>query len=95
MNLKTILAVSAVIAMAACTNGKTATEADFGNSKASLVKAQASNPAVLSNPSTETVTGVDPDYANNVIKAMREDVSSAEEVKQPISIRVGGDQGGN
>lgn len=95
MNVKAILAVSAVIAVAACTNSKTATEADFGNSKASLIKAQTANPEVLSNPSTEAVTGVDPDYANNVIKAMREDVSTAEEVQQPISIRVGGNQGGN
>ena len=95
MNVKAILVVSAVVAMAACSNSKTATEADFGNSKASLVTAQTANPAVLSNPSTETVTGVDPDYANNVVKAMRENVSTAEEVQQPISIRVGGDQGGN
>lgn len=95
MNTKIILTVTLLAGVAACTNSKTATEADFGNSKASLIKAQTSNPAVLSNPSTEAVTGVDPDYANNVIKAMREDVSTAEEVQQPISIRVGGNQGGN
>jgi type IV pilus biogenesis protein CpaD/CtpE len=94
MNVTTILAVSAVLAVAACTNSKTATEADFGNSKASLINAQTANPEVLSNPSTETVTGVDPDYASNVIKAMRENVSTPEEVQQPISIRVGGNQGG-
>jgi type IV pilus biogenesis protein CpaD/CtpE len=84
----------AVAGFAACAGTtKTATEADFGNSVASMIKAQAANPAAASNPSTETVTGVDPDYADNVIEAMRESVSKPAEVKQPIEIRVGG-QGG-
>ena len=85
----------ALTALAACTNTKTATEADFGNSKASLIRAQAADPAKSSNPSTETVTGVDPDYATNVIDAMRESVSKPEEVQQPIQIRVGDQSGGN
>lgn len=95
MYTKHILAVTLLVGVAACTNSKTATEADFGNSKASLIKAQTSNPAVLTNPGTETVTGVDPDYAGNVIEAMRESVSKPEEVQQPISIRVGNQQGSN
>jgi hypothetical protein len=95
MNIKTILTVTLLVGVAACTNSKTATEADFGNSKDSLIEAQTANATVLSNPSTEPVTGVDPDYAGNVIEAMRENVSTAEEVQQPISIRVGGNQGGN
>ena len=96
MNLKIIFAVVVLIGIAACSNTKTATEADFGNSKASLIKAQAANPAVISNPSTAAVTGVDPDYAGNVIEAMRENVAKPESVQQPISIRVGGQgQGGN
>jgi ABC-type amino acid transport substrate-binding protein len=85
--------------LAACTgsmNRPTATEADFGNSAASLVKAQTANPATAANPSTEPVTGVDPDYANNVIDALREAVSNPAEVQQPITIQVGGQkQGGN
>ena len=57
------------------------TEADFGNSAASLIKAQTANPAASANPSTEPVTGVDPDYAGNVIEAMREDVSKPEQCR--------------
>lgn len=95
MHTRFILAMATLIGVAACTNSKTATEADFGNSKASLIKAQTANPAVLSNPASDPVTGVDPDYAGNVIEAMRENVSKGEEVQQPISIRVGGQQGSN
>lgn len=96
MNLKIIATVITLVGIAACTNGKTATEADFGNSKASLINAQTANPAVNSSPSTEAVTGVDPDYADAVIEAMRENVAKPESVQQPISIRVGGQgQGGS
>jgi hypothetical protein len=92
---KRIIILSAALAIAACTNAKTATEKDFGNSMASLEKAQAADPSKISNPSTEPVTGVDPDYADNVIEAMRESVAKPENVKQPIEIRVGGQsQGG-
>jgi type IV pilus biogenesis protein CpaD/CtpE len=93
MSIRIILAVFAAALFAGCANTKSATEADFGNSMASLVKAQTANPATVANPSTEPVTGVDPDYATNVIDAMREDVAKPAEVKQPIEIRVGG-QGG-
>ena len=44
--------------------------------------------ATLSNPSAEAPTGVDPDYANNVLKTMRETVSKPNEVKKPIEIKV-------
>ena len=97
MRMKSILALIAVAALAACTGSWTkpsATEADFGNSVASMVKAQTADPTTVSNPSTEPVTGVDPDYAGNVIDAMREGVSKPTEVKSPIEIRVG-NQGGN
>ncbi len=69
--------LAAGAALAACTGSTTrptATEAEFGNSAASLIKAQTANPAAAANPSTEPVTGVDPDYANAVIEAMRESV---------------------
>lgn len=96
MNKQIVFLSAALAALAACTNAKTATEADFGNSMASLQKAQAADPSKISNPSTEPVTGVDPDYADNVIEAMRESVAKPENVKQPIEIRVGGQsQGGN
>ena len=96
MKSSAIFCLVVLAGIGACTNSKTATEADFGNSKASLIQAQAASPEVLSNPSTEPVTGVDPDYADNVIEAMREGVSTPENVQQPISIRVGGqNQGGS
>jgi type IV pilus biogenesis protein CpaD/CtpE len=93
MNTKITLALAVLAALAACagsTTRKTATEADFGNSVASMVRAQTANPATLSNPSDEPVTGVDPDYANAVVETMREGVSKPSDVKQPIEIRVGG-----
>ena len=88
MNAKQMLLLAALAAIAGCSNTKSATEADFGNSAASLVTAQAADPATLANPSTEPVKGVDPDYADAVIKAMREDVSKREEVHDPLAIRV-------
>lgn len=93
MIIRITIAFCAAMAIAACANTPTATEADFGNSTASVVKAQTADPATLSNPSTEPVTGVDPDYATKVIEAMRESVAKPAEVKEPIEIRVGG-QGG-
>jgi hypothetical protein len=90
MNTQIVILSTVLATLAACTNSKTATEADFGNSKASLIRAQAADPARSSNPSTEPVTGVDPDYANNVVGAMRENVSKPEQVRQPLEIRVDG-----
>ncbi len=92
-------ALAALLCLSACTSGSimtagSATEADFGNSVDSLVKAQTADPATLASPSAEPVTGVDPDYAKNVVDAMRESVAEPAEVKQPIEIRVGG-QGGS
>jgi hypothetical protein len=99
MIIRILTMLCAVVAFAGCSstssmNKPTATEADFGNSVASLIKAQTADPATLTNPSTEPVTGVDPDYATGVIEAMRESVAKPTEVKQPIEIRVGGGQGG-
>ena len=99
MTIKLLAALAAIGALAACTSPSTltapsATEADFGNSVDSLIKAQTADPSTLSSPSTAPVTGVDPDYAGNVVKAMREGVSKPAEVKQPIEIRVGGPGGG-
>ncbi|MGH6934191.1 MAG: hypothetical protein ACREEE_17375 [Dongiaceae bacterium] len=98
MTTRITLTFLTAVALAACAstssmNAPSATEADFGNSVASLVKAQTADPATLSNPSTEPVTGVDPDYATKVIEAMRDSVAKPTEVKQPIEIRVGGQEG--
>lgn len=93
------VALAAMLGTAACTSASgvkaaSATEVDFGNSVGSLIKAQTADPATLSSPSSEPVTGVDPDYAKNVVGAMRESVAKPAEVKQPIEIRVGGQGGG-
>lgn len=101
MIIRFTLMLFATAGLAACAgstsmNARSATEQDFGKSVASLVRAQTADPRTLSSPSSEPVTGVDPDYANSVIKAMREDVPKPAEVKQPIEIRVGGQgQGGS
>lgn len=99
MTIKIAFPLALVIGLSACTSTTgvstvSRTEADFGNSVNSLIKAQTANPATLTNPSTEPVTGVDPDYARNVIEAMRESVAKPAEVKQPIEIRIGGQGGG-
>jgi uncharacterized protein YceK len=97
MNYRIILSLAVIAVLGGCGGTvlrPSATEADFGNSKASLIEAQAANPAASANPSTEPVTGVDPDYATNVIDAMRESVSKPEEVQEPIVIRVGEQSGG-
>ena len=96
MNFRHIAAAVATAVLAACSTdtyltGPTPTEEDFGNSVDSLIKAQVANPATLTNPSTAPVTGVDSDYANNVVETLREGVSKSESVREPIQIRVGGD----
>jgi hypothetical protein len=99
MHIRNIVFIAGAAAIAACSGSwtrPTATESDFGNSVASLIKSQTADPAAAANPSTEPVTGVDPDYAGNVIEAMREGVSKPAEVREPIAIRVGGQtQGGS
>jgi type IV pilus biogenesis protein CpaD/CtpE len=99
MNMKIALLVMVAAPLAACSGSmrkQTSTEADFGNSVASIRKAQTANPKTLENPSTEAPTGVDPDYANTVLETMRESVSKPAEVKEPIVIQIGGQgQGGH
>jgi uncharacterized lipoprotein len=90
--IRIICAMAAIGALAAC--GTTPTEADYGNSLASLVNASAYNPATLTSPSDAAVTGVDPDYANNVVVEMRKDVPKPEEVRKPISIQMFSSEGG-
>ena len=97
MILRMTTLLAAFAALAGCTGSMTqpsATEADYGKSAASLITAQTANPAASANPSTEPVTGVDPDYANNVIDALREGVSEPTKVQERIAIQVGS-QGGN
>jgi len=92
MTTRTILALAVIGALAGCAS--TATQGDFGKSVDSLIKAQAFNPASLTTPSTAAVTGVDPDYANNVVVEMRQDVSKREEIKEPIQMLMLGSGGG-
>jgi len=95
MNARIFTTLAAIAALAGCTSSESATEADFGNSAASLVKAQTANPAAAANPSPTPVTGVDPDYANAVIGILRESASQPEEVGERITIQVGSQgQGG-
>jgi hypothetical protein len=86
MTIRTIVALAVATALAGCATG--ALEADYGNSVASMINAQAANPATLASPSATPVTGVDPDYANNVVTEMRKDVSKPEDVRKPIEMAV-------
>lgn len=89
---RVLLLIGLAPAVVGCTalDGTTALESDFGSSARSLIQAQTANPATLAAPSAAPVVGVDPDYANNVVEAMREDVPKGEKVKQPIVMQVGG-----
>jgi hypothetical protein len=89
MYARTFTMLAAIAALSGCTASETATESDFGNSAASLIKAQTANPAAAANPNPTPVTGVDPDYATNVINTMRESVSDPADVLEDITIQVG------
>jgi type IV pilus biogenesis protein CpaD/CtpE len=92
MRSKIITALVASGTVAACTtvSAPQAVQDDFGNSARSLIQAQTANPATLANPSAAPVTGVEPEYANNIVTEFREGVSKPEDVKTPIVMRVGG-----
>ena len=92
MTNRIIVALATAAALAGC--GTTATQEDFGNSVSSLIKAQTADPATLTNPSSEVVTGVDPDYVRNALKEMRTTVSKPSEVSDPIEMLLMGMQGG-
>ncbi len=89
MKIRIIAALAASSVLCACATAPRV-EGDFGNSFDSLIKAQVANPAALNSPSSAPVTGVDPDYANNVVTEMRQHVGKRETVEQPIQIMVGG-----
>lgn len=92
MRYQNILALAVAGVLAGCaTSG---TPQDFGSSVKSLVDSQTLNAATLTSPSTAPVTGVEPDYANNVLKAFRESVSKPEEVREPIEMVLMGYGGG-
>ncbi len=90
--LRMIGAMAAVGVLAAC--GTTPTEDDYGKSLASMISASAYNPATLTSPSDAAVTGVDPDYANNVVIEMRKDVPKPEDVRKPINVQAFSTTGG-
>ena len=51
-------------------------------------------PGDADEPEHAAVTGVDPDYANNVVTEMRKDVSKPEEVRKPIEMEMFSREGG-
>jgi hypothetical protein len=77
-------------ACAGCESTPTHLEADYRKSVAEMIAAQVANPETLANPSTEVVTGADPDMVKNAIEAMRGHVSKPEDVKRDIVLQVGG-----
>jgi uncharacterized lipoprotein YmbA len=82
------LSAIATLMLAGCSTS--AVEHDFGNSMRSLQNAQAANPKAVAEPSAAAVTGVEPDYADNVLKELRENVSKPEDVKKDVVINVSG-----
>jgi type IV pilus biogenesis protein CpaD/CtpE len=92
MTTKNIVAMAALGLLAGCAT--TTLHEDYGKSLDSLISAQTANPATLTAPSDAMVTGVDPDYANNVVIEMRKAVAKPAEVKEPIEMVLMGSQGG-
>jgi hypothetical protein len=92
IKILTILAVAGCLAACVETSN---VSADFGNSARSLVTAQTANPETLTNPGDATITGVDPDYANNVVEEMRKDVPKAEKIRKPLEISLAGENTSN
>jgi type IV pilus biogenesis protein CpaD/CtpE len=92
MTTKIIVALAALGMLAGCAT--TDFDEFYGQSVASLIAAQTANPETLSNPSDAAVTGVDPDYANNVVIEMRKAVAKPSDVKDPIEMVLMGTQGG-
>jgi uncharacterized lipoprotein len=94
MTIKIIVALAVIGALAGCET-TTAVQEDYGNSLASLVKAQTANPETLTNPSTAAVTGVDPDYARAALGEMRKSVSKPQDIREPIEmVFLSGETGG-
>jgi hypothetical protein len=89
MNKLICLIVLAAVC-AGCESTPTHLEADYRKSVAEMINAQVANPATLASPSTEIVTGADPDMVTNAIEAMRGHVSKPEDVKRDIVLQVGG-----
>lgn len=92
MTTRIIVVLAALAVLAGCET--TPTQQDFGNSVGSLIKAQTANPATLTSPSSEAVTGIDPDYVRNALIEMRKSVSKPSEVYDPIEMLLMGAQGG-
>jgi uncharacterized lipoprotein len=92
MTTRIIVALAALGMLAGCATSNV--QEDYGKSLGSLISAQTANPATLTAPSDAMVTGVDPDYANNVVIEMRKAVAKPAEVKQPIEMVLMGSQGG-
>ena len=92
MTTRIIFTLAALGMLAGCATSTL--QGEYGASVGSLITAQTANPATLTNPSDAVVTGVDPDYANNVVIEMRKAVAPPSEVKQPIEMVLMGSQGG-
>lgn len=95
---KTLTMVLAVAATAmlttACTETRTATEADYGNSLRQVKQASSANPAAHANPSDATVEGGDAETLNSSVTNMRKAATKAsDDVKSDIVINVGNGQG--
>jgi type IV pilus biogenesis protein CpaD/CtpE len=86
---RTYILVAITVALVGCVS-KTKTEADYGKAVREMVSAQVSDPTTLTNPSTEPVTGADPDMVNMAVNTLRGEVAKPEDVKRDIVVRMGG-----
>lgn len=73
-----------------CGQGPTLSERNYGVSVRQMVRAQIYNPEAAANPSPDPVNVRDGKLGRQIIEAYRADVAAPEQVKQDITINVGG-----
>jgi len=93
MRNKTILILTLMLGIwiSGCTTtGPENVERDYGNSVRQMIAGQTLDPSTAANPDPDPLDGGDGDRLNKVLDTYRGDVSSPEDVGQPIVISVGG-----
>jgi guanyl-specific ribonuclease Sa len=89
----TILTALLTTAMLGACASNSAVEQNLGKAVAQMRHDQVSNPSTLTGPQDQPVVGVDPEVADEGIKAMRKDTPERATIKRDIMINVGTQQG--
>jgi hypothetical protein len=71
--------------------GASRVEQKYGDSVREMIRAQTFDARTLSHPSGAPVIGADPNMVYEAVSVMQKNVSRPEEVRKPITIRLGGE----